>query len=191
MIRFPLRKDRPLSRKTQFTCHCHYKFKGFFFLISSELGDIFKIEFLLRDGKGDKKEVVSLKIEYFDTAPILTSMSLTKNGFLFCAAEKEDHNLYMILKSQAKGEPVFTHSQMAQNKVIEFEPEKEHKMLEVVDSLEQYGPLTDLKIADLKEEGNPQIYAINASGTGKSCLRIIKQGLKVKELNAIRYHQPH
>lgn len=63
-------------------------------------------------------------------------------------------------------------------------------MLEVVDMIEQWGPLSDLKIADLKEEGNPQIYAINSSGAGKSYLRIIKQGLKVKELNAIRYHQP-
>ena len=53
-------------------------------------------------------------------------------------------------------------------------------MLELVDSIEQYGPLTDLKVADLKEEGNPQIYAINASGAGKSYLRTIKQGLKVK-----------
>jgi len=43
MIRFPLRKNRLAGRKTQFTCHCIYKFKGFFFLIASELGDIFKI----------------------------------------------------------------------------------------------------------------------------------------------------
>ena len=43
MIRFPLRKDRPLNRKNQFTSHCIYRFKGFFYLISSELGDIFKI----------------------------------------------------------------------------------------------------------------------------------------------------
>lgn len=50
--------------------------------------------------------------------------------------------------------------------------------------------MTDLKVADLRGEGNPQIYATNASGAGKSYLRIIKQGLKVKELNAIRYHQP-
>jgi hypothetical protein len=63
------------------------------------LGDIFKIEFLLKDAKGDRKEVVSLKSEYFDTSAVLTSMSLTKNGFLFCAAEKEDHQLYMILKN--------------------------------------------------------------------------------------------
>ena len=62
------------------------------------MGDIFKIEFVLRDAKGDKKEVVSIKIQYFDTAALLTSISLTKNGFLFCAAEKEDHKLYLILK---------------------------------------------------------------------------------------------
>jgi hypothetical protein len=63
-------------------------------------------------------------------------------------------------------------------------------VIESVDSIEQYGPLSDLKIADLQEEGNPQIYAINASGCGHSYLRVIKQGLKVKELNAIRYHAP-
>ena len=51
--------------------------------------------------------------------------------------------------------------------------------------------MTDLKVADLKEEGNPQIYAINASGVGNSNLRIIKQGLKVKQLNAIPSHEPH
>jgi len=118
LVRFPVRKNRPNDRKSQFTCHCTYKFKGFFFLLSSELGDIFKIEFLLRDVKGDKKELISLKIEYFDTAAVLTSMSLTKNGFMFCAAEKEDHQLYMILKSDSTTEAVYTHSQMAQNKAI-------------------------------------------------------------------------
>lgn len=43
MLRFPLRKARPHGRKTQFTCHCIYRFKGFFFLVGSELGDLFKI----------------------------------------------------------------------------------------------------------------------------------------------------
>jgi len=45
-------------------------------------------------------------------------MSLTKNGFMFCAAEKEDHHLYMILKNESATEAVYTHSQMAQNKAI-------------------------------------------------------------------------
>lgn len=50
--------------------------------------------------------------------------------------------------------------------------------------------MTDLKIADLKDDGNPQIYTLNSSGSGKSSLRIIKQGLRVKQLNAIKYIQP-
>lgn len=43
IIRFPLRKNRPIGRKMLFTTHCIYRFKGFFFLIASELGDLFKI----------------------------------------------------------------------------------------------------------------------------------------------------
>ena len=35
MVRFPLRKNRAGDRKTQFTSHCIYRFKGFFYLISS------------------------------------------------------------------------------------------------------------------------------------------------------------
>jgi splicing factor 3B subunit 3 len=50
--------------------------------------------------------------------------------------------------------------------------------------------MTDLKIADLKDDGNPQIYTLNSAGSGKSYLRIIKQGLRVKQLNAIKYIQP-
>lgn len=50
--------------------------------------------------------------------------------------------------------------------------------------------MTDLKIADLKDEGNPQICTLNSSGSGKSSLRIIKQGLRVKQLNSIKYVQP-
>jgi splicing factor 3B subunit 3 len=43
LIRFPVRSDRQSNRKLQFTSFATYKLKGFFFLISSEEGDIFKI----------------------------------------------------------------------------------------------------------------------------------------------------
>ena len=80
-------------------------------------------------------------------------MSLTKNGYLFCAAEKEDHTLNLILKDEKKVEPVFTDTQMAQNNLVEFDPKHgEQRLLEVTDSIEQWGPLTDLKVADLKDE---------------------------------------
>ena len=67
--------------------------KGFFFLVASELGDLFKIDFRMKE---NKKDVISIKIEYFDTISCLTSMALTKSGFLFCAGEKEDHQLYVM-----------------------------------------------------------------------------------------------
>ena len=46
-------------------------------------------------------------------------------------------------------------------------------------------------MADLKEDGNPQIYLLNAAGSGKSHLRIIKQGLKVRELSSVKYQKGH
>lgn len=73
--------------------------------------------------------MVSLKIEYFDTVAPLTSMALTKNGYLFCSAEREDHRLYMIVSSEVAGEPVYTHSQMAQNNLVEFDHLTGRKML--------------------------------------------------------------
>jgi hypothetical protein len=81
---------------------------------------------------------------------------------------------------------------MGNDKIVKFdvinEPEK--RILDETDTIEQYGPMTDLKIADLKDDGNPQIYTLNSAGSGKSYLRIIKQGLRVKQLNSIKYIQP-
>lgn len=93
VIRFPRRKNRPGNRKTQFTTYTTYRKKDFFFLIVSELGDIFKVDFALKG-----KEVASIKISYFDTVACLSSIALTKNGYLFCAAEKEDHQLYTLIE---------------------------------------------------------------------------------------------
>jgi hypothetical protein len=56
----------------------------------------------------------------------------------------------MIVNNEPNNELVYTHSQMAQNNLVEFDIKTEKKMLEATDTLEQYGPLTDLKIADLK-----------------------------------------
>jgi len=78
-------------------------------------------------------------------------MALTKSGYLFCSAEREDHRLYLILSDESGSEPVYTHSQMAQNNLVEFEHLGSRKMLEMTDCIEQYGPLTDLKIISFQE----------------------------------------
>jgi splicing factor 3B subunit 3 len=48
---------------------------------------------------------------------------------------------------------------------------------------------TDVQVADLRDEGMPQIYLLSGSGA-RSSLRIIKQGLEVKELATKKLMKP-
>ena len=54
----------------------------FFFLAQTEQGDIFKITL-----ETDEDMVTEIRMKYFDTVPVATSMNVLKTGFLFCAAE--------------------------------------------------------------------------------------------------------
>ena len=54
----------------------------FFFLVQTEQGDIFKITMEM-----DDEVVKELKLKYFDTVPVATSMCVLKTGFLFVASE--------------------------------------------------------------------------------------------------------
>ena len=63
--------------------HLH---KGaFFFLLQSEQGDLYKVTIEHRED-----EVKALKIKYFDTVPVATSLCILKSGFLFVASEFGD-----------------------------------------------------------------------------------------------------
>lgn len=54
----------------------------FFFLAQTEQGDIFKITLKTDDGF-----VTEVRIKYFDTVPVASSMCVLKTGFLFVACE--------------------------------------------------------------------------------------------------------
>ncbi len=54
----------------------------FFFLVQSEQGDIFKITLKTDDGF-----VTEIRIKYFDTVPVASSLCVLKTGFLFVACE--------------------------------------------------------------------------------------------------------
>jgi splicing factor 3B subunit 3 len=55
---------------------------AFFFLLQSEDGDLYKVTIEHED-----EEVRSLKIKYFDTVPVASSLCILKSGFLFVASE--------------------------------------------------------------------------------------------------------
>lgn len=60
-----------------------HKMKGaFFFLLQSEEGDLYKVTL-----DHEEDEVRALKIKYFDTVPVASSLCILKSGFLFVAAE--------------------------------------------------------------------------------------------------------
>jgi len=71
------------NRKRYITCGVMHKMRGaFFFLLQSEDGDLFKV------GLDYEGEVVArLRVKYFDTVPIATSLCILKSGFLFVASE--------------------------------------------------------------------------------------------------------
>lgn len=61
---------------------------GFFILVQTELGDIFKVTLDYTPGTdGLSNGVDALKIKYFDTVPVASSIILLKSGFLFAASE--------------------------------------------------------------------------------------------------------
>ena len=45
-------------------------------------------------------------------------MCLTKNGFLFCASEKEDHHLYAVASTEEEVQQAYTHSQMQNSRLV-------------------------------------------------------------------------
>ena len=55
---------------------------AFFFLLQSEEGDLYKVTI-----EHDEQDVKALKIKYFDTVPVASSLCILKSGFLFVAAE--------------------------------------------------------------------------------------------------------
>ena len=58
-------------------------FQGaFFFLVQTEDGDLFKVTI-----DHEEEEVKALRIKYFDTVPVASSLCILKSGFLFVASE--------------------------------------------------------------------------------------------------------
>ncbi len=55
---------------------------SFFFLLQSEDGDLYKVTIDHRD-----EDVVAVRIKYFDTVPVASSLVILKTGYLFVASE--------------------------------------------------------------------------------------------------------
>ena len=169
-----------------------HKLKGaagaFFFLLQTDDGDLFKITIEMVENENGEPtgEVKRLKIKYFDTVPVASSLCILKSGFLFVASEFGNHQFYQFEKLGDDDDeiefdsdnfptdpaepytPIYFHPRLAEN-------------LSLVESIDSMNPLMDCKVANLTEEDAPQIYSICGTGA-RGTFRTLKHGLEVSEI---------
>ena len=181
----PRRQSLPASRGVLIVSATRHKQKsGFFFLLQSEYGDLYKLTLAYDAGTG---AVTDMRLKYFDTiapAVSLNMIIIRKTGFLFAASEFGNHALCQFLSlgdesegvecaASAPGEaadgggyaPVY----LAPRPLANLAP---------VDLVESLSPVVDMKVANLCGEETPQIFAACGAGS-RSSVRMLRLGLTV------------
>ncbi|CAF0837902.1 unnamed protein product [Brachionus calyciflorus] len=181
-IKCPIPKRRNdldnVNRGMIFVSSATHKTKTmFFFLVQSEQGDIFKITLKTDDGF-----VTEVRIKYFDTVPVASSLCVLKTGFLFVASEFGNHYLYQIAHlGDDDEEPEFSSAMPLEEDETFFFEARPLKNLVLVDELDSLSPIISCQIADLANEDTPQLHV--ACGRGpRSTLRVLRHGLEVSEM---------
>ena len=177
------------ERKRTIVSGVMHKMRGaFFFLLQSEDGDLFKVTLdMVEDESGQATgEVKRLKIKYFDTAPIASSLCILKSGFLFVASETGNHQFYQFEKlGDDDNETEFDSDAFPSDPSEQYTPIYFHpraaENINLVDSVASMNPIMDCKVANLTEEDAPQIYSICGSGA-RSSFRTLKHGLEVSDI---------
>ncbi|KAL7567604.1 hypothetical protein ACA910_000200 [Epithemia clementina (nom. ined.)] len=200
----PRRRLHPKDRSilvTNITVHRQKKSR-FFALAQTELGDLYKITVQL-DPAAETPTVVGLEAALLDTLPPVSSMNVSKMGFLFAASETGDHHLYQFQRFDLPDAPKClsndcqeelkkldnsaSSSSLAKLRAVAakvapvFDP-TDLKNLRKVHKLENFSPTTGVMIGELAgDEVSPQIYLMSGRGPTSS-MQIIRHGVSVTEL---------
>ena len=177
------------ERKRSVICGVMHKMRGaFFFLLQSEDGDLFKVTLdMVEDDNGQPTgEVKKLKIKYFDTVPVATSLCILKSGFLFVATESGNQHFYQFEKlGDDDNETEFDSDDFPADASEPYNPiffyPRGAENVNLVDSIESMNPIMDCKVANLLDEDAPQIYSLCGTGA-RSTFRTLKHGLEVNDI---------
>ncbi|KAJ6632597.1 CPSF A subunit region-domain-containing protein [Mycena sp. CBHHK59/15] len=155
----------------------------FFFLLQSEIGDIYKITLEHSDG-----QVNALKIKYFDTVPVSSSLCILKSGFIFAASEFGNQCLYQLqtlgdedgeVEYLSTSYPAFGMSDPSTPLPhVYFRPQPLRNLL-LTDEIHSLKPIIQSHV--LSHSESPQILAACGRGS-RSALRILRHGLTVEDL---------
>lgn len=182
------------NRKRTIVAGVMHKLKGnagaFFFLLQTEDGDLFKVTLdMVEDDEGNPTgEVMRLKIKYFDTVPVASSLCILKSGFLFVACEFGNHLFYQFEKLGDDDEELeFSSDDFPADPKASYEPvyfyPRTAENLALVESIDSTNPMLDCKVANLTDDDAPQIYSVCGNGA-RSTFRMLKHALEVNEIVA-------
>ena len=177
------------ERKRSIVAGVMHKMRGaFFFLLQSEDGDLFKVTIeMVEDESGQPTgEVRRLKIKFFDTVPIATSLCILKSGFLFVASENGNHHFYQFEKlGDDDNEIEFDSDAFPADPREPYEPiyfrPRGAENVNLVESVDALNPILDARVVNLTDDDAPQIYLACGAGA-RSTFRTLKHGLEVNDI---------
>ncbi|KYQ99772.1 CPSF domain-containing protein [Tieghemostelium lacteum] len=171
-VRIPLRQGSNPNKGLLIVSHALHKQKDmFFFLIQSEIGDLYKVTL---DYQAENVE--NIRVCYFDTIPVSSCINILKTGFFFSASEFGDHGFYYLNNLE-----VDESDQITGNDGIQWFPQHgELKNLLLTHSLDSLAPVMDFKVMDLVREENPQFYSL-CGVSQNSSLKVLRHGLPVTQ----------
>ena len=190
----PRRRDMPVERGLLITAGTVHKQKGlFFFMLQSELGDLYKVSLVLDPNNRNIVQDVTLTV--FDSLPTASSICITKTGLMFVASEFSNHLLLQFQNFGEDEDAVVAHSVLDEElneelgddslsacRVAEsFVASSKLKNLAVMDEIQSLAPITDTIVEDMTHEGTPQIYSLCGRGN-RSSLRVLRHGISVTEM---------
>ena len=207
----PRRADMPDERGLLIVAKAVHRQKGggFFALLQSELGDLYKVT-LTTVKEGDVTRVTDVVVSFFDTLPPASSLCITRTGLLFVASEFGNHLLYQFTglgdahdgsssSSSGSGSAVAHSIHIEEGaEAVEvvcptFEP-RPLANLSKLDELPSMAPITDMRVipASATAAGSsavassggatgPQIVALCGRGP-RSTLRLLREGASVSDL---------
>ncbi|CAO1633979.1 unnamed protein product [Parajaminaea phylloscopi] len=162
---------------------CHRMKNTFFFLVQNEDGDLFKVTIDHED-----EDLKALKIKYFDTVPLATSLNILRAGFLFVGAEYGSSSLYSFQKLGDDDEfPTYSSADLPnfgadEDSIVEpptFTPRPLDNLL-LTDELAALDPVLDTMVLNAQGGDTPQIFAACGKGP-RSSFRMLQHGLEVQE----------
>jgi splicing factor 3B subunit 3 len=147
----------------------------FFFLVQNSKGDLYTVQL-----RHTNESVHGITVQYFDTIPPATGMCITKNGFLFAASEFGDHALYKFkLSWEDDKESAKTFSTTPLDTIERFHVRKLKNLIKT-DDIASSTLISQIRVEDLVDEGEPQIYAL-CGKADRSVLRVFRHGLSIAE----------